>query len=78
MARLGRQRGQQITALAHLSSAGLAFGLAVLLGAALGYGFDRLAGTSPWGFLLGFLLGLAAGIINVFKAAGVWGSGPRA
>lgn len=78
MARLGRERGQSITALAHLSSAGLAFGLAVLLGAALGYGFDHLVGSSPWGFLGGFLLGLAAGIINVFKAAGVWGSGPRA
>jgi ATP synthase protein I len=78
MARLGRERGQKITALAHLSSAGLAFGLAVLLGAAIGYGVDRLAGSSPWGFLLGFLLGLAAGIINVFRAAGVWGSGPRA
>ena len=77
MARLGRERGQTITALAHLSSAGLAFGLAALLGAALGYGVDRLAGSSPWGFLAGFLLGLAAGIINVFRAAGVWGSGRR-
>jgi ATP synthase protein I len=78
MGPLGRERGQQVTALAHLSSAGLAFGLAVLLGAALGYGFDHLVGSSPWGFLAGFVLGLAAGIINVFKAAGVWGSGPRA
>jgi F0F1-type ATP synthase assembly protein I len=71
---LGRERGQQITALAHLSSAGLAFGLAVLFGAALGYGLDKLAGTSPWGFLGGFLLGLVAGILNVFRAAGVWSS----
>jgi ATP synthase protein I len=77
MARLGRDRGRSITTLAHLSSAGLAFGLAVLLGAALGYGVDHLAGTSPWGFHLGYLLGLAAGMINVFKAAGVWGSGDR-
>lgn len=77
MAGLGRDRGRSITTLAHLSSAGLAFGLAVLLGAALGYGIDRLAGTSPWGFLLGFLLGLAAGMVNVFKAAGVWGRGER-
>lgn len=72
--RLGRERGQAVTSLANLSSAGLAFGLAVILGAALGYGVDSLLGSSPWGFLLGFLLGLIAGIVNVFRAAGVWGN----
>lgn len=71
--RLGRDRGQAVTSLANLSSAGLAFGMAVILGTALGYGVDRLLGTSPIGFLIGFLLGLVAGIMNVFRAAGVWG-----
>jgi F0F1-type ATP synthase assembly protein I len=71
--RLGRDRGQAVTSLANLSSAGLAFGVAVILGAALGYGADHLAGTSPIGFLLGFLLGLVAGVLNVFRAAGIWG-----
>ncbi len=42
--RLGRERGQDVTSLANLSSAGLAFGMAVILGAALGYGADRLFG----------------------------------
>jgi ATP synthase protein I len=69
--RLGRERGQAVTALAHLSSAGLAFGGAVILGDALGYGVDHWLGTSPWGFLLGFFLGLVAGMINVFRAAAV-------
>jgi ATP synthase protein I len=69
--RLGRDRGRNVTSLAHLSSAGMAFGLSVILGAALGYGVDSLLGSSPWGFLLGFVLGLAAGMINVFRAAGV-------
>lgn len=68
---LGRDRGKSVTALAHLSSAGLAFGLSVILGALLGYWVDALLGSSPWGFLLGFLLGLVAGMINVFRAAGV-------
>lgn len=71
--RLGRERGKAITSLAHLSTAGLAFGMSVILGAALGYGLDRLLGTSPAGFLLGFLLGLVAGILNVFRAAKVGG-----
>jgi ATP synthase protein I len=69
--RLGRDRGQAVTSLANLSTAGLAFALAVILGAALGYGVDRLLGTSPVGFLLGFVLGLVAGMLNVFRAAGV-------
>ncbi len=68
---LGRKRGQSVTALAHLSTAGLAFGMSVILGAALGYGVDALLGSSPWGFLLGFVLGLVAGMFNVFRAAGV-------
>lgn len=79
--RLGRERGRAVTSLAHLSTAGLAFGLSVILGAAVGYGVDTWLDTSPWGFLAGFLLGLAAGMMNVFRAAGVWsrtrdGSGP--
>jgi F0F1-type ATP synthase assembly protein I len=71
--RLGRERGKAITSLAHLSTAGLAFGMSVILGAALGYGIDSLLGTSPGGFLIGFLLGLVAGILNVFRAAKVGG-----
>jgi ATP synthase protein I len=41
----------------------------VVVGALLGWGLDRLAGTSPWG-LIGFvLLGFAAGVLNVVRAA---------
>ena len=69
--RLGRDRGQAVTSLANLSTAGLAFAIAVILGAALGYGVDSQLGTSPVGFLLGFVLGLVAGMLNVFRAAGV-------
>ncbi|MFT4276742.1 MAG: AtpZ/AtpI family protein [Rhodopseudomonas sp.] len=43
----------------------------VLGGAALGWGFDRLLSTSPWG-LIGFaIVGFIAGVINVMRAAGV-------
>jgi ATP synthase protein I len=43
----------------------------VLAGAALGWGFDRLLSTSPWGLIIFLLLGFAAGVINVMRAAGV-------
>jgi len=43
----------------------------VLVGAVIGWGFDRLLSTSPWGLIVFFLLGFAAGVINVMRAAGV-------
>jgi ATP synthase protein I len=43
----------------------------VLVGAALGWGFDRLLSTSPWGLILFLLLGFIAGVLNVMRAAGV-------
>jgi ATP synthase protein I len=42
----------------------------VLVGAALGWGFDRLLSTSPWGFVVFFLLGFVAGVVNVVRSAG--------
>jgi ATP synthase protein I len=49
----------------------------ILVGAALGWGLDRLAGTSPWG-LIGFLmLGFAAGVVNVVRASSRMTGGGR-
>jgi len=43
---------------------------AILVGAAIGYGLDWLAGTKPWG-LIGFvMLGFVAGVMNVLRASG--------
>ncbi len=39
----------------------------VLLGAGLGYGIDLYAGTKPWGLIVCFLLGAAAGFMNVYR-----------
>ena len=47
----------------------------VLVGAVIGWGFDRLLSTSPWGLIVFFLLGFVAGVINVMRAAGVASSG---
>ena len=47
----------------------------VLVGSAIGWSIDRWLSTSPWGLMLFMLLGFAAGVINVMRAAGVTQNG---
>ena len=42
----------------------------VLVGAALGWGIDTVAGTSPWGLIVFLLLGFCAGVLNVLRTSG--------
>jgi ATP synthase protein I len=44
---------------------------AVLLGGAIGWLLDRWLGISPWGMIVFLLLGFAAGVLNVMRAAGI-------
>jgi ATP synthase protein I len=57
----------QVRALGALSVVGLSFVLALVIGVAGGVWLDRHAGTSPWGLLVGFAIGVAAGILNVYR-----------
>ena len=41
----------------------------ILVGAAIGWGLDALAGTSPWGMIGFLLLGFVAGVVNVIRSA---------
>ncbi len=43
---------------------------AIVVGAVLGYLFDRFVGTAPWGLIVLLLLGFCAGVLNVLRAAG--------
>jgi ATP synthase protein I len=43
----------------------------VVVGAGIGWGFDKLLSTSPWGLIVFVLLGFTAGVVNVIRAAGV-------
>jgi ATP synthase protein I len=43
----------------------------VLVGAAIGWALDKLLGIRPWGLIVFLLLGFAAGVVNVIRAAGV-------
>ncbi len=47
------------------------FVAAILVGAAIGYGIDQLAGTAPWAMILFMMLGFVAGVLNVMRMAGV-------
>lgn len=61
---------------ANAQGRGMAYGFrmasefvaAILVGGLLGYGLDWLLGTGPWLFLLFFILGFAAGVMNVLRA----------
>ena len=55
-------------ALGELSSIGFALVIATVIGLVGGYYADRLLGTSPWLLLVGLLLGIAAGFVNLFRS----------
>ena len=43
----------------------------VAVGALMGWGFDRLLSTSPFGLIVFVLVGFSAGVVNVIRSAGV-------
>nr|WP_295469046.1 AtpZ/AtpI family protein [Mesorhizobium sp.] len=43
----------------------------VVVGAAIGWFVDRMAGTSPWGLIVFLFLGFGAGVLNVLRSAGL-------
>lgn len=53
-----------------LSTVGFAFVLAIVLGVAFGLLLDRWFGTKPVFFFIFFVIGLAAGVLNVYRTAG--------
>ncbi len=47
---------------------GLELVVAVLVATLLGWGIDRWLGTAPWVAIAMFFLGVAAGMVNVYRA----------
>jgi F0F1-type ATP synthase assembly protein I len=62
-----RQTGETLRAAGALSTVGLSFVLALVIGAWFGRVLDGWLGTAPWFFILFFFFGLAAGILNVYR-----------
>jgi len=42
--------------------------VAVIVATGLGWAIDRWLGTRPWGMIVLFFLGVAAGMLNVYRA----------
>jgi ATP synthase protein I len=47
---------------------GIELVVAVVVATGLGWAIDRWFGTRPWGMILLFFLGIAAGMLNVYRA----------
>lgn len=58
-----------IRTIGALSTVGFSFVLAIVIGVAAGYYIDNHFGTKPWGFLIGFVFGMVAGILNVVRTS---------
>jgi len=56
------------SALALAWRIGLELIVAILVATGLGWAFDRWLGTRPWGMIVMFFLGIAAGMVNVWRA----------
>ena len=43
----------------------------IVVGVGIGWFIDRVAGSSPWGLIVGLMLGFGAGVLNVLRSAGL-------
>lgn len=51
----------------QLSTLGMSFVLALILGFGAGYWLDGVLNTRPWLSFIGFFCGLAAAVLNVYR-----------
>lgn len=62
---LNRNAGGAAAALGHAS----AMVVAVAIGAFIGVAIDKSLGTGPWALLIFLVFGMAAGFLNIIRAA---------
>ena len=63
----GDAAGQQ-QALAIGFRIGIEFVVAIVVATGLGWAFDRVLGTKPFAMIIMFFLGVATGMLNVYRA----------
>jgi ATP synthase protein I len=64
------------TAITMALRVGAEFAAGVIVGAAIGWGVDKVFATSPWGLIVFVILGFAAGALTVMRSVGVVKPGP--
>jgi ATP synthase protein I len=69
----GQSDRRGIRQLGALSGVGLTLVISTVLGFGGGLVLDRWLGSAPWLMLVGLLLGIASGFVNLFRAAGIFG-----
>lgn len=64
-----QRKSPNARALGALSAVGISFVLAVVIGFGVGYFLDRWLGLTPLFTIVFFFVGVAAGVVNVVRAA---------
>jgi ATP synthase protein I len=64
----GDNAGQQQRALGMGFRIGIEFVVAIIVATGLGWVFDRALGTKPFAMIVMFFLGVATGMLNVYRA----------
>ncbi|HEY7791135.1 MAG TPA: AtpZ/AtpI family protein [Vicinamibacterales bacterium] len=78
MSKRRQQQADTFRALGSVGSVGMAFVLALVIGFWIGHVLDGWLHTSPWLTILFFFLGVAAGIVNLYRTmAEASGSGTK-
>ena len=72
-----RDQGEALRSIGVLASAGWSFVFSILIGLGGGYFLDRVLHTSPWLFFIGFLIGFAAGVANLYRAVASTSNRPK-
>ncbi len=64
----GASKAQNMTGAGRALRASTDLVAALVVGGLLGYGIDRWLSTKPWGMILFFFLGFAAGMLNIYRS----------
>jgi F0F1-type ATP synthase assembly protein I len=62
-----RGRFEAMRTFGQVGTLGLSFVIALAIGVALGTWLDRVTGWGPWFFIVFFILGFGAGVLNVYR-----------
>ncbi|MGJ3264145.1 MAG: AtpZ/AtpI family protein [Salinarimonas sp.] len=76
-ARAGSRAASDMSGLGKALRFSAEFIAGIFAGTGVGWALDQVAGTSPWGMIVGLVLGFAAGMLNIMRAAGELNRTPR-